>query len=94
MEFLQLVERLDDGRLQHQRLGLLAEGYLLFVVLLQIEVAQLLVDLDEAVKILDVQIVGLPQILDMLLRHDAGILPALLQLAELVERMVERLVRN
>ena len=27
MEFLQLVERLDDGRLQHQRLGLLAEGY-------------------------------------------------------------------
>ena len=29
----------------------------------------------------------------MLLRHDAGILPALLQLAELVERMVERLVR-
>ena len=93
MEFLQLVERLDDGRLQHQRLGLLAEGYLLFVVLLQIEVTQLLVDLDEAVKILDVQVVGLPQILDMLLRHDAGILPALLQLAELVERMVERLVR-
>ena len=50
-------------------------------------------DFDEAVEILDVQVVGLPQILDMLLRHDAGILPALLQLAELVERMVERLVR-
>ena len=35
MEFLQLVERLDDGRLQHQRLGLLAEGDLLLVVLFQ-----------------------------------------------------------
>ena len=93
MQLLQLVERLHNRRLQHQRFGLLAEGDLLLVVLLQVEVAQLLVDFDEAVEILDMQVVGLPQVFDVLLRHDAGLLPALLQFAELIEGMVERLVR-
>ena len=50
-------------------------------------------DFDEAVEILDMQVVGLPQVFDVLLRHDAGLLPALLQFAELIEGMVERLVR-
>ena len=39
------------------------------------------------------EVIGLPQVFDILLRHDAGLLPALLEFAELVERMVERLVR-
>ena len=93
MELLQLVERLDHRRLEDQRLGLLAEGDLLLVILLQVEVAQLLVDLDEAVEILDMEVIGLPQVLDVLLGDDARIPPALLEFAELVERMVERLVR-
>ena len=92
MQLLQLVERVDDRRLEQQRLGLLAEGHLLLVVLLQVQVAQLLVDLDEVVEVLHVQVVGLPQVLDVLLRHDAGLLPALLQLAELREGIVDRLV--
>ena len=91
VEFLQLAERLDDRRLQRQRLGRLAQRDLLLVILLQIEVAQFLVDLDEVIEILDVQVVGLPQVLDTLLRNRSRLLPALLQLAELVERMVERL---
>ena len=93
VEFLQLAERLDHRRFENQRLGLLAEGDLLLVVLFQVEIAQLLVDLDEIVEILDVEVIGLPQVFDILLRHDAGLLPALLEFAELVERMVERLVR-
>ena len=93
MEFLQLVECLDNRRLEQQGFGLLTEGHLLLVVLLQIEVAQLLVDLDEVVEVLDMQVVGLPQVLDLLLGHDARLLPALLEFAELRERMVERLVR-
>ena len=39
------------------------------------------------------QIVGLPQVLDVLLWHEPRLLPALLQLAELGERMVDGLVR-
>ena len=93
MQFLQFVERFDHRRLQHERLGLLAQGHLLLVILLQVQIAQLLVDLDEAVEILDVQVIGLPQILDVLQGHDAGLLPALLQLAEFGKGMVERLVR-
>ena len=93
VEFLQLAERLDHRRFEDQRLGLLAEGNLLLVVLFQVEIAQLLVDLDEIVEILDMEVIGLPQVFDILLRHDAGLLPALLEFAELVERMVERLVR-
>ena len=92
VELLQLVERLDNRRLEHQRLGLLAEGNLLLVVLLQVEVTQLLVDFDEVVEILDMEVVGLPQVLDLLLGHRSGLLPALLQLAEAVEGMIERLV--
>ena len=87
------MERFDHRRLQHERLGLLAQGHLLLVILLQVQIAQLLVDLDEAVEILDVQVIGLPQILDVLQGHDAGLLPALLQLAEFGKGMVERLVR-
>ena len=92
VELLQLVERLDDGRLEHQRLGLLAERHLLLVVLLQVEVAQLLVDFDEVVEVLDVEVIGLPQVLDLLLGYRTGLLPALLQFAEAGEGMVERLV--
>ena len=38
------------------------------------------------------QVVGLPQVFDILLRDQARLLPALLQLAELREGMIERLV--
>ena len=93
VEFLQFVKCLHDRRFQNQRLGRFAQRELLLVVLFQIEVAQLLVDLDEVVEILDMQVVGLPQILDVLLGNQPRLLPALLQFAELGERMVERLVR-
>ena len=93
VELLQLVERLHDRRLGHQSLGLLAQGCFLLVILLQIQIAQLLVYLYEVVEILDVQIVCLPQILHLLLRHHARLLPTLLQLAELGESIVQRLVR-
>jgi len=93
VEFLQFVKCLHDRRFQNQRLGRFAQRELLLVVLFQIEVAQLLVDLDEVVEILDMQVVGLPQILHVLLGNQPRLLPALLQFAELGERMVERLVR-
>ena len=40
VEFLEFVEGLDDRGFEQQGLGLLAEGDLLFVVLLQVEIAQ------------------------------------------------------
>ena len=94
VQLLQFVERLDDRRFEHQRFGLFAQSQLLLVILLQVEIAQLLVDLDEIVEILHVQVVGLPQILHILLGHHAGFLPAVLQLPELVESLVEHLVRR
>ena len=93
MQFLQLVERLHRRRLGYERLGLLAQLELLLVVLLQVQIAQLLVYLDEVVEVLHMQVVGLPQILDILLRHHADLLPTLLQLAELGKGVVQRLVR-
>ena len=94
VQLLQFVERLDDRRFEHQRFGLFAQSQLLLVILLQVEIAQLLVDLDEIVEILHVQVVGFPQILHILLGHHAGLFPAMLQLPELVESLVEHLVRR
>ena len=71
MQLLQLVERLHDRRLQHQRFGLLAEGDLLLVVLLQVEVAQLLVDFDEAVDALQ-HVFGIVGICPMVQIEDNG----------------------
>ena len=94
VQLLQFVERFDDRRFEHQRFGLFAQGQLLLVILLQIEIAQLLVDLDEIVEILHVQVVGLPQILHILLGHHPGLFPTMLQLPELVESLVEHFVRR
>lgn len=92
MELLQPAGSLDDRRFEQQRLGLLAKGDFLLVVLLEVKVTQLLVYLDETVEILDMEVVGLPQILDMGLRHDAGLFPAGLQVAEPGKGVVERFV--
>ncbi len=94
VQLLQLVESLDNRRLHHQRLGLLAKREFLFVVALQVQITQLLINFDVAVEVLDVEVVGLPQILHVGLRNGARLLPTSLQLTELGEGLVERLVRR
>ena len=92
VQFLQFVESRDDGSFQYERIGFLAKLQLGLVVLLQVQIAQFLVDLDEIVEILYVHVVRFPQVFQVGLGHGARLLPATLQLAEGIERMVERFV--
>ena len=46
------------------------------------------VDFDETIKMFYMQVIGLPQVLDILLWNDSGLFPTLLQFAEFVECMV------
>ena len=92
VQFLQFVESRDDGSFQYERIGFLAKLQLGLVVLLQVQIAQFLVDLDEIVEILNVHVVRFPQVFQVGLGHGARLLPATLQLAEGIERMVERFV--
>ncbi len=85
VEFLQTVEGGHYARFEHQCFRLLAQGEFGLVVLFEVEVAQFLVYLDIAVKILDVVVVGLPQVFDGTLRHGPHFTPPLLQFAESVE---------
>ena len=91
VELLQPAGSLDDRRFEQQRLGLLCKGRLSArSSSFEVKVTQLLVYLDETVEILDMEVVGLPQILDMGLRYDAGLFPAGLQVAEPGKGMVRR----
>jgi len=92
MQVLQLAEGRHYRGFEHECLGRFAELYLGLVVAFEVEVAQLLVYLDIIVKVLYVQVVGLPQLLDVRLGDDARLPPALLKFAEGVEGAVHRFV--
>ena len=69
MELLELAEGLDNVVVKNKLLGLLTEAELNLVVLLEVEVTKFLVYADEVVEVLDVEVIGLPEILHILLRH-------------------------
>ncbi len=91
MKFLKAVERDHYARFEKERFGLFAQREFRLVVLFEVEVAQLLIYLDVAVKILYVVVVCLPQVFDGGQGHRAGVAPSLLQLAESVEGLAHGL---
>ena len=93
VQLLQLAEGLNNLRLESQLLGLLTEGELRLVVLLEVEVAQLTVNLDVVIEVLNMEVVGLPHILNILLGDETRLLPALLQLPKAREGCVDVLLR-
>ena len=82
VEVLQFLEGLDDILLLGQFLGGLAESGLHLEVLLEVEVAQVAVDLDHVVETLDVELVGVVDVAESGRRDGTDLAPAVLDLAE------------
>ena len=89
VELLQGAEGAHDILLLSEVFSLLAEVLLRFEVLLEVEVAELLVDFYIVVEFLHIVLVGVVQVLDLGLRHGADGTPAVLDLAEAGEGLVE-----
>ena len=67
----------------------LGEFQLTFEVLLEVVIAQLMVDLDDVVETFGLDLVVVPKFLDVLLRYGVILFPFLLDFAELVVSPVE-----
>ena len=85
MELLEFLERGNDILFLRQFLGLLAELLLGLQVLLEVEVAQVAVDLDQVVELLHVELVGVVDVPEGRDGNRADFAPAVLDLAELRE---------
>ena len=91
VQILQLTESSYHRGLHNECLDLLAELYLSLVVAFQIQIAQLFVYLDIVVEVLDVEVVGLPNLFIVGLRYHTGLFPALLQSTESSKGLVDGL---
>ena len=87
--FLEGPERLDHILLIHQGFCLLAEFHLGLEVLLEVEIPKFPVDLHIVVEHLHVVLVGIVEILDLALRHGTCGTPAVLDVAECREGVLE-----
>jgi len=85
VELLEFLEGAHDILALGEGLGLLAELGLGLEVLAEIQVAEFAVDLHEVVELLHVQLVGIVDVAEILLRDRTGLAPAVLDLPELRE---------
>jgi hypothetical protein len=85
VELLELLEGADHVLALGEGLGLLAELGLGLEVLAEIQVAEFAVDLHQVVELLHVELVGVIDIAEILLRDRTGLAPAVLDLAEFRE---------
>ena len=88
VELLQLVESADGIGLVGELLCSFAEQCLLLQVLLEIILAQLAVEVEQVIILLDIELVVAPQLVGLLGGHCLDVFPFLLERLEVVVRLV------
>ena len=88
-DLLHIAVGRHDVWLLDQFFSSLGEFELTFEVLLEVVIAQLMVDLDDVVETFGLDLVVVPKFLDVLLRYGVVLFPFLLDFAELVVSPVE-----
>ena len=89
MQFLEGPEGTHHIFFFREGFGACAEFLFRLEVLLEVEVAELLVDLHVVVEFLDVVLVGVVEVLHLVLRHGARGTPTALDVAEFGEGLLE-----
>ena len=82
MQFLQLMESGNHIRFVCQFLGGFAKMILYFKILLEVIFTEFVIQFQKVVELLDIQLVVLPQFVNLGLRHDFNFVPLLLQFLE------------
>ena len=85
VQFLELLEGLYHIFFLCQGFCALAVGGFGFQVLLEVQIPQLPVDIYQVVELGDIQLIGVVDVAEVLLRHRAGLPPAVLDVAEVRE---------
>ena len=89
VEVLKGGESLVDGFHQHQSFGLFAQFYLLLKVLLEIQIFEFLVNTENIEEFLHKEMIVLPEVVRLVLRHGTDGFPLFLKVFELVVQHLE-----